>query len=1298
MLRTILRSVLPIALLSSFALAQAADGEASAAASSGQRLELKYASFDPLTTRPDLPLDLTAGADTGLWIVQFDGVPTEAGRAGVLSTGAQIHSYLPHDAYVVRMPIGVAAAVRTQPGIRYVGYYEPAYRVEPEILFALRTGLRLPKHRYTIVLVDKRRDKAALAAGITALGGVVDQLNEGSLLSYVTLDHAQFLGAARLDQVLWIERWLPSEEDMDNARQQTGANTVETVAGYTGSGVRGHVFEGVEANHPDFTTSMTAIDCGSVATHGHATAGIVFGNGTSHPNARGMAPDAVGFYTNYTCYSGNRNAVINTLVNTHQGMFTTASWGGSRTTQYTATSADADDIVFDHRIPWTNSQSNSGNPNSRPEAWAKNVISVGGVAHFDNASAVDDSWAGGSGSTGPAADGRIKPDLCSYYDEIHTSDRSGGAGYSPSNHTGSFGGTSGATPIVAGANALAIQMYTDFIFGNTPRVSGGSRFQNRPYAQTLKALQIVNARQYPFVSASVDNRREHQGWGFPHVGDMYANRGKTFIVPEDDPLEQGDSRRYLFDLGPTVSEFKVCMTFLEPMGNPAATLSAVNDLSLRVTSPTGLTFRGNVGLPFNNWSTAGGVLNTVDSVECVLIDNAQPGIWTVEVLATRVATDAHIATPETDATFALVVRGGDPIEGSLCADYSGGVNTSTGPSDLSPFGGQQVDRLVTLFAADNSGAPGGAVYFDMTVNRTIRLDQIGLNTNQVPGTPVSADIYLTAAGGTHVGNEGNPAAWTLLRSAQGDAGPFDSPTYLALDSSALVPAGTYGVAVVSHGFNHHYTDGTGVNQAYSDANISLALGSATNTPFGTVIPSRVANVELDYVALATATLPTLFNANGSGAFGGVVYFDANVHERIALHELAVNTSTAVGSPVTLELWMTPRGTPSAGNESNPLVWNRTAAGSGTSAGLNAPSVCALDQLIVLEPGTYGFMVFALNFGHEYTAGNGSNQTASDPRVTLSLSAVANVPFGGLVPGAQVANVALGYAFAPGNLVNQRYQMVVPASDLTHAGEVTGLSFAASGTGVYRFDSLVIRMGHLPPGTPLANNFGANLSSATTVMAATNHHWPVVEDEWNEVGLQQRFTYDGTSDLLIEVLSVGSSFRGSEAGFHRDTQTPRVLASGWTGGQPSAATVNDTFGQKVRVDFGCASTSVYGSNCGGLDIRVSGLPVPGQNFGFELYSAAPSQPAVIHLGFITAAPYPIPLSLLGFGDCVIWHQVAAAVPVIADTSGRASTILTGVNDPNILGVPIYGQYGQINPAGPGGIAFSGYARIVNGAAP
>lgn len=651
---------LAIALLSVSAstLSLAAPAAVGQSVDDARLVQLRFAQFDPAVETPTMPAALRGGVDTRLFIVQFDGLPTETRRAALRRAGAEIHGYLPENSYVVRMDHARGLVVRALGSVRAVTPYHPAYRLEPELVAELETGNEIPRRRYNIVVVDKKNDKPALMAAIERVGGVVDSEQVGSLLLEASLTRAQLLAVSRLDQVLWIDRWTPIELDMDNARIQGGANHVEAAGKFTGQGINGHVYEGVEAGHQDFTNRPINVrSSGAAQRHGHCTAGIVFGNGTSTAGARGMAPDAQPFYTTNSSVQGSRYQVVQDLVNIHKVMFTTASWGGGRTRAYTATSASTDDIIFDHGIVWTNSQSNAGNQDSRPEAWAKNIMSIGGVRHRNNSNPLDDTWSGG-GSTGPAADGRIKPDLCAYYDGILCSDLSGRSGYNRSgNFYTSFGGTSGATPIVAGHNAIAIQMFTDGLF-SPQRVKNGTRWQNKPHFTTLKALQIANASQYAFTSSSTDNRREHCGWGFPNLKTMYDNRNLHWVVDETDVLKQGDGMEYTIRVAPSQPELKASMCYADLAANPSANFTRINDLTLRVIDPNGRSYWGNVGLKLGNYSTTGGARDVRDTVENVFVRNPVPGLWKIEVGAWLVAQDSHVETTAVDADFGLVSVGG----------------------------------------------------------------------------------------------------------------------------------------------------------------------------------------------------------------------------------------------------------------------------------------------------------------------------------------------------------------------------------------------------------------------------------------------------------------------------------------------------------------------------------------------------------------------------------------------------------------------------------------------------------------
>ena len=629
-------------------------------------IRLRFASFDPLVGAPEIPSVLRSTNEQGLWIVQFHKSPSAADRTAVAALGGQIIGYLPDNAYVVRMAVTTARSARGILSVRWVGSYEVAYRIDPELL-QQQVYLNAAAVRYNMVVADKHSDKPALMAKIVAMGGRIDSEHTGSILVEATLTGPQLLQVAGYNEVLWIDRWSASERDMDNARVQGGGDYVETQAGYTGQGVNAHIYEGIEATHPDFSGGATnVLSAGGADQHGHCTAGIVFGNGTSNAAVRGMAPDCGKFFTEDTTATVSRWQVFDDLVNVHNVSHTTASWGGQRTFNYNSISAESDDIVFDHDLTWTQSQSNAGNQDSRPEAWAKNVFSIGGVQHNDDSDPANDSWQNGGASIGPANDGRIKPEMCAYYDSIGTSDLSGSAGYSSGNWTSSFGGTSGATPIVAGHNVLAIQMFTDDSvtpgvgpFGNALRVPGGSVHENRPHFTTLKALQIVSGNQYSFNSTSTDNLREHQGWGgFPSLANMWDQRAKTFIVDETNALQQDEMDVWQITVAPNESELRICLNWNEPAANPSAAVHLVNDLSLRVTDPSGSHYWGNEGLLDGVWSTIGGTEDDINPIENVFVQNPMAGTWYVQVIATAVVADNRIETSEVDADYALVCVGG----------------------------------------------------------------------------------------------------------------------------------------------------------------------------------------------------------------------------------------------------------------------------------------------------------------------------------------------------------------------------------------------------------------------------------------------------------------------------------------------------------------------------------------------------------------------------------------------------------------------------------------------------------------
>ncbi|RMH51972.1 MAG: hypothetical protein D6685_17020 [Bacteroidetes bacterium] len=360
-------------------------------------------------------------------------------------------------------------------------------------------------------------------------------------------------------------------------------------------------------------------------------------------------------YTNYfyVYNKSTRYPLTKTLVDPSQKykvMAQTASWGYARTTRYTSRSAEMDNIIFDLDLFITQSQSNAGatsNPRmSRPQAWAKNIVGVGGFRHYNNTNPADDCWCR-SGSTGPAQDGGVGVTLAAYYDSIRTT------GYSSSSYTTGFGGTSGATPIINGYGQIAIQMFTEGMFGHPKAPDWRQRFAYKPHFTTTKCLLTATSRQLPLNRAT----RVQQGYGFPSMQDLYDLRNNMLVLDELDVLRQGQSRTYYVWVKPGTKEFRSVMHHADPPGNPAVTRRRINSLNMKVTDPNGVSYWGQHGLMNSLTSTPGGVRDDVEVHEHVILTNPPAGVWSVEVQAEAIRQDSHKETPQVDADFALVVRG-----------------------------------------------------------------------------------------------------------------------------------------------------------------------------------------------------------------------------------------------------------------------------------------------------------------------------------------------------------------------------------------------------------------------------------------------------------------------------------------------------------------------------------------------------------------------------------------------------------------------------------------------------------------
>ena len=681
--------------------------------------------FDPLEGVPTVPPSLRADPSGNLFIVQFVTQPLEEFRQEIVRLGGTVYGFLPNNSQIVRMDEATRKQVETLPYVRWVGPYHPAYRLEAFLRENLdQADTLFPLQVYNIAVFESGpAQKKLVAEQIERLGGIIEVVPDNGFLLFARLTPDQLLSVIRWDEIAFVDRWAPPGLAMNIARDRhiSGANYVASVSAgsYSGAGVRGEIMDtNLETGHVAFQSIPPILHGPQAGDHYHGTSvyGCGFGDGTGAgiAGAKGVIPQAQGIFADFcrleeaaadgTTTGPNcqleftpeervdryeHTAELVDPMGPLKAVFQSNSWGTNAGSSYSTMSQEMDDILFQYDLLVCQAQDNAGTTLSKFEAWAKNIVSVGGVHHYDTVRKNDDRWfdpniyppAGTplNASIGPASDNRIKPDFTHFLDDVYTT-YVGGSSYVPV-----FYGTSAATPITCGHFGLFFEMWADGLFGNTlldPNCNPANEncvFKNRPHMTTAKAMMINTASPYPFVGSaeSVDFTRTHQGWGLVQVGRLHILRSRfPIIVNETQVLTQASSTATsTVTVPPNTKALRATLVYADPPGIPDSTdpsvpkRHAVNDLNLKLTRPnSGVHYWGNCGLRQGNWSSNGCIdtnqliPNTpdqpvvIDTVENVFVQNPVSGTWTVQVFASQIAGDGRLETPGVnDVDFALVV-------------------------------------------------------------------------------------------------------------------------------------------------------------------------------------------------------------------------------------------------------------------------------------------------------------------------------------------------------------------------------------------------------------------------------------------------------------------------------------------------------------------------------------------------------------------------------------------------------------------------------------------------------------------
>ena len=578
------------------------------------------------------------------YLVRFDSIPDLDDELQMSSVhGVELLEYRQDNTYLLRISDEHVEDFSGLAVVDDIAEYPTSLKVHSELYSATGTvDLRIMLHKGT--------DIRSVAKDLQKVGVQVGRMNTKSILYIEAEADASLVDQiASIRDVSFIQEDAPRQTHMDLIQSNTymGHDTPQSF-GYTGSGVLAEVQDnGIDRDHPQLANVIYTDGSVVADDHGTCTSGIMFADGTGDMQARGIAYEAVGAFADWN--TGRATSISNLWAGDFNegsagmnGVVQSNSWSqGSLDGTYTSYSTEDDQAVVDNPKVLVLYAAGNGNDGTSEglvtqDCVAKNVMAIGAIFHKDTADMSDDEWIeqswGNTPSRGPAADGRQKVDMCAAFDWIYTTDMLGSSGYTTGDYYDDFGGTSGATPTVAGSAVLLYDMYQDDFFGNNP--SG-----DWPYSNTIKAMLIADAYQYDLADAT----RNEQGWGTPDMEYTY-NLGMDYHQIHENPqaLDGGDSwsdKIYSDGFNP----LKITLTWIDPAasGSTGSSRALINNLDLKVTSPTGTEYYGNNGLWSSLWSSSGTGTNhwsqssdhtdDLNNVENVFVQNPESGLWTIEV-------------------------------------------------------------------------------------------------------------------------------------------------------------------------------------------------------------------------------------------------------------------------------------------------------------------------------------------------------------------------------------------------------------------------------------------------------------------------------------------------------------------------------------------------------------------------------------------------------------------------------------------------------------------------------------------
>lgn len=672
----------------------------------------------------------------------------------------------------------------------------------------------------------------------------------------------------------------------------------------------------------------------AIGYHGSHVAGTILGDSNAnlstatsagHNNGDGMAPHAKLIVQDIGGID-NLGGIPNDLRDLFAQAYTAGSrihsnsWGAGVEGEYTANSFEVDDYNYrlgeDMLIVFAASNDGAGvagdkltggeNDTIGSPGTAKNALTVGALKNGADASRAQTVvWYSSRGNTD---DGRTKPDITAPGDAVVSH-----FGDATACNTTSMGGTSMATPTIAGAAALARQYFTE---GWYPSGTKTATDGFAPTAAALKAVLTAGARALTgdeeycsrwsaafgscgrlATRAMLPSPNSISGWGRATLIDSlwFATAPtsdvhlKLWDVPNAAGVTTGTTAEYTLPSVVAGTRLHINLVWSDPPGTLGAAKALVNDLNLEVIAPNGTTiYRGNQWAATANQqpreSAAGAAAwDNTNNLEGVQIAAPAAGNYRVRVRGLNVP--GYADNFEGRQGYAIAATGNFTQTCSVPAP-TGLTATAT------------ASNQVTLSWTAAAGATSYAVYRSRRGEPTC-----GGHTSK-EGSATMTQIGQTN-GTTFVDNDvvgGHQYSYFIKSLAPCDGAPSNCATVTATGSCTLKPTfgGLTSAATVTNG----------------SCGIALAWSAGTsNCPLGATVRYNV------YRSTTPNFTPTATDRIAS-CVSGTSYVDAAITSGITYHYVVRAEDSTTGN-----------GGACGGNEEmNAVRRSATGAGTGSTVG------------------------------------------------------------------------------------------------------------------------------------------------------------------------------------------------------------------------------------------------------------------------------------------------------------------------------------------------------------------------------